>query len=354
MLHGRTYEDAAMLFASALAAEELGGARGTFVLMNGADPARGALDYQYQPVIDALLARGFDDVVRVPFDANTRGSTVAAFFTGAAGLGTTIEGNIFLPGSIADNLTSYGAVPDNFTENGESQVSIARFVASGVAGVHGTTDEPLNNCFPGRELLVDYVDGFTLGEAYFASLPFVYWRNLVLGDVMAAPYATRPIVQVNASDGETIAGDRLLIATASHPEGIARMAIYVNGATVAESLGDRVEVALTLPLEDVELLVVAQAAGDGAQSKGWVHRTVRGAAAMDAGVIDEEDDAQVTADAALVSDAAAFDGGTALGPEVEEEEGCACRGAGRPDLSISVLVFAGLTWLRIRRRAPRI
>ncbi|MFK7989303.1 MAG: hypothetical protein AB8I08_25015 [Sandaracinaceae bacterium] len=99
---------------------------------------------------------------------------------------------------MAGNLTSFGARPINFRETGESQVSIARWVTAGVAGVHGTVAEPLNNCFPDRELLVRYVDGSTLAEAFHLTMPFVYWRNLVLGDPMAAPFAERPTLTVEA------------------------------------------------------------------------------------------------------------------------------------------------------------
>lgn len=356
MLHGRSYEDAARLFDSALAGEELGGARGTFVFMNGADPARGAIDYQYARVIDALNARGFADTSRIAFDANATGLSMASFFVGTAGLGATIEGNTFLPGSIVDNLTSYGAVPENFTELGESQVSIARFVARGVAGVHGTTDEPLNNCFPARDLLIDYVDGFTLGEAYFASMPFVYWRNLVLGDVMAAPYATRPLVQLSGvTAGEEVAGERTITATASHPRGIARLVLYANGATVAEAAGDRLEAVVTLPLEEVELLAVAQAEGSPA-SKGWTMLTVRGAALPpDAGV---EEDAAADAgleDAGAPEDAHLRDFGVPVEPVDPEEEGCSCAVTNRnADLWISawLAVFAAglLRAIRLRRR----
>ena len=196
MLHGRSYADAEKLLTSALDAEKAGGATGEFLFMDGSDKARGVLDNQAPAVITELQSLGFT-ATRVPFNANLTGRKLASFVTGTASLDTTIEGNTFLPGAIVDNLTSVGAAPTNFTATGQSQVSIARWVAMGVAGVHGAVAEPLNNCFPARQFVADYAEGAPLAEAYFRNLPYAYWRNLVLGDPMAAPYAKRPVVSID-------------------------------------------------------------------------------------------------------------------------------------------------------------
>jgi uncharacterized protein (TIGR03790 family) len=98
MLDARSYTDAALLITSAIAAEQMGGARGTFEFMNGADPARGVLDTNYDGVIQSLAALGFTDATRVPFASDSSGGRFAAFFTGTATLGTTIESNTILPG----------------------------------------------------------------------------------------------------------------------------------------------------------------------------------------------------------------------------------------------------------------
>ncbi|MCC7542944.1 MAG: hypothetical protein IT379_42405, partial [Deltaproteobacteria bacterium] len=88
MLHGRTYEDAARLIDSAIAAEAPGAARGQMLFMDGADPARGSLDATYDAVIAGLADRGIADVARVPFDPDLTGRTLSAFFVGTASLGT--------------------------------------------------------------------------------------------------------------------------------------------------------------------------------------------------------------------------------------------------------------------------
>ena len=123
---------------------------GLFLLMEGADPARGVLDEQYATVAASLREQGWD-VELQPFDSNLTGLVLDGLVTGTSSLETTIEGNLYRPGSIVDNVTSFEPVPQNFEMDGESQVSIARWVSMGVAGVHGTTHEPLNSCFPDRQ-----------------------------------------------------------------------------------------------------------------------------------------------------------------------------------------------------------
>ena len=241
MLHGRSFADAGLLLDSALRAEAEGGAQGTFLFMDGADPGRGVLDDSYDRIITGLQARGFADARRVPFDTDLSGLSLAALFTGTAALGEAIEGNHYPPGALVDNVTSLGAVPINFRAEGEAQVSIARWVAQGVAGVHGATAEPLNNAFPDRDLILDYVEGATLAESFHRHLPRVYWQNLVLGDPMAAPYAVRPqVTLLEPPDEQPPTRSAWLSAEADDPagRGVPDLTLYVNGRSVAAGRGE--------------------------------------------------------------------------------------------------------------------
>jgi len=364
MLHGRTYEDAARLVTSAVAAEETGAARGEFLFMEAADSARGRLDAEITAVMAALTDRGVAEVARTPFDPDLTGRTLGAFFTGTAGIGTTIEGNTWAPGSLVDNLTSLGAVPQNFEATGESQVSIARWVAMGVGGAHGTTDEPLNNVFPSRWLIVDYVDGSTLAEAYHRRLPNVYWQNLVLGDPMLAPYAVRPEVVIEGVvPGEEVAGARRVVVTATDPEGmgIASLVLLVNGVEIARVDGDRIEACVSVPVaDDVQLLAVAQKLDDGTERglqrpKGWAEVRVKGLAgpatcpdATDGGLGDGGSDTD-----ASVPDAGPTGGGGGDGG------GCGCMTAEGGARGMPAVVLLALAWVRClrgrgRRRRPPI
>ncbi len=373
MLHGRSDADAARLISSSIASEGQGMGAGELVLMDGADPARGALDMEYDAVIEDLTALG-PTARRVPFASDQTGLTLAAFFTGTASLGMTIEGNTFVPGAIVDNLTSFGALPENFHETGESQVSIARWVAGGVTGVHGTTDEPLNNCFPSRNLLVDYVAGATLAEAYFGRMPYVYWHNLVLGDPMAAPYADRPEVSLSVggssitgpTHGVPIArGTPLEVAIeAPSDRAISRVAVYVDGVLHQESTDVSLEGrTFTHCLgeghpesvgDDVQVLVAVTVASDIAREL----RAVRGWRAFRASIVDGDGactpagaDAGPSDAGVVTVDASAprADAGT-----MSSSGGCACRvgRAGSSDASVSLaigLLAIGLLGRRARR-----
>lgn len=355
MLHGDSYEEARLLLDSAVDAEAMGGARGQFLFMNGADSARGVRDADYPRVIAGLEARGFTDVERVGFDANLTGRTLASFFVGTANLGDTIEGNTFLPGALVDNLTSFGAVPPNFDPDADDQqVSIARWVRRGVGGVHGTTDEPLNNCFPSRQLLLEYVDGSTLAEAFHRRMPFVYWRNLVLGDPMLAPYAIRPEVSVEGvADGDTIPEGSSITVQATDSEGIGvdSVAVYLDGVEVDRTDGDRLEVALPLADgETAELLLVAQKRDDRSdrglhRPKGWTLLELRGGppmVAMPDAAVDAGPDAAV--DAMPMPMDAAVDATVA-----SDDDGCSAGGK----MPIEPLGAAAFIALLLRRRRKR-
>lgn len=363
MLHGRSYSEAGILIDSALAAEAEGGGDGEFLFMEGRDPARGALDGQYPRVISDLMERGYTDARQVPFDAESTGHSLAAFFTGTATIGATIEGNEFLPGALVDNLTSYGAVPENFADPSmERQVSIARWVARGVAGVHGTTDEPLNSVFPARSLITQYVDGATLAEAFHRNLPNVYWHNLVLGDPMVAPYAVRPVVDVaGVAEGDTVTDARTVVVQATDAEGfgVDSLALYRDGRLVAEAAGDSVEYCLNVAAgESATLLAVAQKRDDGSprglhRPKGWTTVTVLGGAgqttcgsgdagASDGGATDAGPGDASTDDGG--NDDAGTDSGAAEPPP--SGDGCGC-GAARcsPRGGLVSTFLAMIAWL---------
>jgi len=366
MLHGRSDDDAMRLVTSALAGERAGRAGGgRFLFMNGADPARGSLDREYDAVIRRLGAVGVSDAARVPFDAELEGLTLAGFVTGTAAIGRTIEGNTFVPGAIVDNLTSYGAVPVNFEPMGETQVSIARWVAMGVAGVHGTVEEPLSNCFPSRYFVSDYAEGSTLGEAYARRLPFTYWKNLVLGDPITAPYATRPVVTIEGLvAGDTLAGARRVTVRASDPAGraVGSLALFVDGVEIARSSGPTLDACVTVDAgAGVQVLAVAQigydesAPDDAAyfQPKGWVEQRVSGAAGPT--TCAEPMDAGVPGDASA-GDAGAgvLDAGGGV-PMMKGERGCGCAVPGARDAESRGALFTVVALLAMwkRRRARR-
>ena len=109
---------------------------------------------------------------------------VMFYFTGQSqveGLDTLT----FMPGAIADHLTSFGG-----DLLGTGQMSSMKWLDAGATGSYGTVSEPCNywQKFPNpRVVLQHYLAGETLIEAYWKS---VKWpaQGVFIGEPLAAPY----------------------------------------------------------------------------------------------------------------------------------------------------------------------
>ena len=82
--------------------------------------------------------------------------------------------------SIFNLLSLPKTTPDNnFDFNlPEVQAAITRWIPQGATGLHACTDEPLNDSFPSRWFLVDYVYGASLAEAFYRHIPFAFCQNI--------------------------------------------------------------------------------------------------------------------------------------------------------------------------------
>jgi hypothetical protein len=192
--------------------------------------------------------------------------------TGAASLREGIDGNTYVPGAFVDNLTSYGAVPQNWVcedqvcPANESQTSIARWIRAGATVVHGTVAEPYNAVFPNAGLLLMWTQGYSIGESVLYNQKFLYWMNLVAGDPLTAPWAERPVVEVPLEWPQ----DGLVQVTASHPDGVAQVRLYVDGVRVADAEGDTLSWPVRAQDGDVvDVLAVAVAANAPLSPVGW-------------------------------------------------------------------------------------
>lgn len=106
------------------------------------------------------------------------------YFTGLPTV-PNLESLNFMPGAIADHLTSTGGILYN-----DVQMSSLKWLEAGATGSYGSVSEPCNywQKFPNPKVLVEhYLAGETLIEAYWKS---VYWptQGLILGEPLAAPY----------------------------------------------------------------------------------------------------------------------------------------------------------------------
>ncbi len=362
-LDGFDLKDAADLIDRALASETGTPPTGTLLCMHGADEARGARDPECELAVRRLKGAGFDATWLPTFDGALKGKTLSAYLTGADSMRDAIAGNTYVPGAIVDNLTSFGAVPQNFlcSADGktcpasESQTSIARFVRAGASFVHGTVAEPKNNVFPNAGALLHYTMGYAAGEAFLFHQQFLGWYNLHLGDPLMTPWAVRPKVTLGAAHAATP-----FTIKATHPNGVARVKLYVAGKREAEVAGDTLDAVLPGREGDkVEVLAVAVAKDVIEKRAGWAAAEVESHAAVQgwtaATVTLGTEVIRDTGPYNPIDDAGPGDTGPAADAPTAEDSGCGCR-VGSTEAASGAgglfLVGAALVGAR-RRRAPR-
>ncbi len=93
----------------------------------------------------------------------------------------------FVPGALADHLTSFGGVLDKSS----GQMSVLSWIDAGATASYGTSSEPCAHLqkFPNPQaLMLFYVQGATALETYWKS---VLWpqQGLFVGEPLAAPFA---------------------------------------------------------------------------------------------------------------------------------------------------------------------
>lgn len=111
-------------------------------------------------------------------------SDLMFYFTGLTKV-SNIDRNIYLPGAIADHLTSWGGALDE-----DGQMSALKWIEAGASGSYGTVQEPCNFTakFPNPARVIEtYRRGETLIEAYWKSVAMP-GQGIFIGDPLAQPW----------------------------------------------------------------------------------------------------------------------------------------------------------------------
>jgi len=178
-----SFEEAKALIDRGVAAD---GTRpsGTAYLLSTSDTAR-SVRSQYYPLVERMLRRQSRVRARVLQQDSLRDAQdVLFYFTGR----THVEGLEtlrFLPGAVADHLTSFGG---QLTDSG--QMSALRWLEAGATGSYGTVVEPcaMPQKFPHPAVLIgNYLSGATLIEAYWKSVAMP-GQGIFVGEPLSAPY----------------------------------------------------------------------------------------------------------------------------------------------------------------------
>ncbi|HUG22248.1 MAG TPA: TIGR03790 family protein [Albitalea sp.] len=133
--------------------------------------------------------RGTGIVVHVDkASAVANASRVLLYQTGATRV-DKLDALAWVPGALADHLTSFGGQLDG--RNG--QMNVLEWIASGVTASYGTVSEPCSHQqkFPHPQvLLLNYAQGSTAIEAYWKSVAWPQ-QGVFVGEPLAAPFARR-------------------------------------------------------------------------------------------------------------------------------------------------------------------
>lgn len=192
MLGASTLAEAQTLIARGLAADGSwtgGKGAGTAVAIRTSDANRSVRFSDFQ-----VLAASSYPRLAVQYINNAAGSGVdfvagqtglMFYFTGLASV-PQIASNGYLPGAIADHLTSWGGyLPDAL-----GQMPSTGWLRAGATGSYGTVDEPcaFTEKFPQATVAVQrYQRGETLIEAYWKSVRMP-GQGLFLGEPLARPW----------------------------------------------------------------------------------------------------------------------------------------------------------------------
>ncbi|MGA2786618.1 MAG: TIGR03790 family protein [Verrucomicrobiota bacterium] len=159
----------------------------TVWLAKTTDLARNVRYWEFDDTIfDARVAGDFS-IQRTNQNSPYGLTNLFGYQTGLAGF--NLLSNAFVPGSIADSLTSFaGEIYEN-----SGQTSLLAFMNAGACSSYGTVVEPCNYLqkFPSPQDYFYQARGFNLAECYYLSLVNPY-QGLIVGEPLAAPFARPP------------------------------------------------------------------------------------------------------------------------------------------------------------------
>ena len=155
---------------------------GSAYLLSTSDTARNVRSATYPLVEQLIKDRVFGRTMKQ--NSVKYADDVLFYFTGLASV-PGLDTLKFLPGAIADHLTSSGG---NLTDS--SQMSAMRWLEAGATGSYGAVVEPCNlqQKFPAIPIVVGrYLQGETLIEAYWKSVQMP-GQGIFIGEPLAAPF----------------------------------------------------------------------------------------------------------------------------------------------------------------------
>jgi hypothetical protein len=163
---------------------------GTVYFVTNDDVRSKCRDWQFPGAARELRSLGVRAAVTGSFPV--RCSSLAGLMVGAAEVDCG-QGNTFVPGAIAEHLTSLAAAFDQ-----EPQTKVSAWISAGACASAGTVTEPMSiwTKFPEARLFVYYASGCTAIESFYQSVRSPL-QLMVLGDPLACPWGVRDRAVLN-------------------------------------------------------------------------------------------------------------------------------------------------------------
>lgn len=169
--------------------------KGTVFFVVNPDVRSGCREWQYPAAQQELAARHVAAVITSNMPAGRSG--ILGVMTGAEWVDAVSVGS-FLPGAMADHLTSYSGILDTFIQS-----KLTDWLEAGATMSAGPVTEPYANWakFPNARFFSHYASGCTAIESFYQSVRCPL-QLLMVGDPLACPWAPKlSMVLVQVDDG---------------------------------------------------------------------------------------------------------------------------------------------------------
>lgn len=189
-----------------------------------------AREWQFASAVEGLRRMGVSAVVTNAFPQNA--DDILGLMCGTPTVNPGNAGH-YLPGAMADHLTSFAAVFDH-----SHQTKLSRWIAAGATGTAGAVCEPMSywTKFPNARFFNHYRMGCTMIECFYQSVRSPL-QLMIVGEPLSAPWAPEASLRISGiREDETLTSPRPvdLHITAQRGTSYTRFVYLIDGKIAGE------------------------------------------------------------------------------------------------------------------------
>lgn len=201
----------------------------TVILGHSSDPFRNVRYVNFDDTIFSARLQTNYSIIQTNLDSPFGLTNLLGYQNGVFNF--PISPNSFVPGAMADSLTSYGGL---ILGGSGGHTTAMDFLDSGASGSYGTVVEPCNYLekFPAPQNYFYQARGFSLSESYYQSVTNPY-QGIMVGEPLAAPFAKPPnAAWINLPLNARLSGTTNLSLQASGSDGqhpVQQVDLFLDG-----------------------------------------------------------------------------------------------------------------------------